>query len=160
MSRHHIDFVALDGAREGNRRAAVDDPLAEQLDHLLDVALVEFELLGDLQAGEVQAHEVGAEDPGAQRLVVAGEDGAGEVVEPPAAGLAEVALAMRLGVVAAVLDDLGGPAVGAVHAAGPTERPDRVVTPGIIDQVAEVDHGPGLNWCVVAVVGSGARPGL
>ena len=63
MSSHHIDFVALHLAFEGDGRAVIDDPLAELLDHRLDVAAVDVQLLGDLQARQVQAHEVEAEDP-------------------------------------------------------------------------------------------------
>ncbi len=48
MSRHHIDFVAFDLALQHDRRAAVDDPLAELLDHRPGVILVDLELLGDL----------------------------------------------------------------------------------------------------------------
>ena len=81
MSRHHIDFVALDLAGKGDRGPAVDDPLAELLDHRPGVIVVDIKFLGDLQPGEVQAHQVQAGDPGSQRLVVAGEDRPGEVVE-------------------------------------------------------------------------------
>ena len=97
MSRHHIDFVALDLARQHDRGAAIDDPLAELLDHRPGVVLVHVELLGDLQAREVQPHQVQAGDPGPQRPVVAGEDGAGEVVEALPAAAAFVALAVRAG---------------------------------------------------------------
>lgn len=40
MSGQHIEFVAPDLAFEGDRRRAIDDPLAELLDHV--------QLLGDL----------------------------------------------------------------------------------------------------------------
>ena len=103
MSRHHIDFVAFDRTGKRDRGPAINDPLAELLDHRPGVILVHVELLGDLQAGEVQPHQVQAGDPGSQRPVVAGEDRAGEVVEASPAGAALVALAVRLGVVPPVL---------------------------------------------------------
>src|SRR5438309_9789354 len=88
MSRHHIDFAAFDRAGKRDRGPAIDDPLAELLDHHPGVVLVHVELLGDLQAGEVQPHQVQAGDPGSQRPVVAGEDCAGEVVEASPAAVA------------------------------------------------------------------------
>jgi hypothetical protein len=53
MSRHHIDFVALDLPLQDDRRATLDDPLAELLDHRPGVILVDVELLGDLQSRQV-----------------------------------------------------------------------------------------------------------
>jgi hypothetical protein len=64
MSCHHIDFVAFHLAFQDDRRAAVDDPLAELLDHRPGVVLVDVEFLGDLQPREVQSHEIEAGDPG------------------------------------------------------------------------------------------------
>ena len=53
MSSHYIKFVALDLAFEGDGRGVIDDPLAELLDHRLDVAAVHVQLLGDLQTRQV-----------------------------------------------------------------------------------------------------------
>ena len=58
MSGHDIDFVALDLALQDDRRATIDDPLAESPDHRPGVILVDIQLLGDLQSREIQAHEV------------------------------------------------------------------------------------------------------
>ncbi|CAN5890544.1 hypothetical protein BH23PLA1_BH23PLA1_37070 [soil metagenome] len=85
MSCYDIDFVAFDLTLQHDRRATGNDPLAELLDHRPGVILVDVELLGDLQSRQVQAHEIQACDPGSQRLVMAGEDGVGEVVEASAA---------------------------------------------------------------------------
>src|SRR3954466_16173378 len=49
MSRHHIDFVALDLPLQDDRRTTLDDPLAKSPDHRPGVVLVDVELLGDLQ---------------------------------------------------------------------------------------------------------------
>jgi len=46
MSRHHIDFVTFGLAFQGDRRATIDDPLAESLGHRPGVILVDVELLG------------------------------------------------------------------------------------------------------------------
>ena len=140
MSGHHIDLVALDLAFQGHRRATIDDPLAELADHGPGVVLVDVQFLGDLQSRQVQAHQVEAGDPGPQRLVVAGEDGVGQVVEPLVAALALVALAMGLGVIPAVLDDRLGGASGAGHAVGPSHLPDRLVALGVVEEVLDVHH--------------------
>jgi hypothetical protein len=49
MSRHHIDFVALDLALQDDRGATINDPLAESTDHRPGVILVDVQFLGDLQ---------------------------------------------------------------------------------------------------------------
>ncbi len=107
MSRHHIDFVALDLPLplQHDRRRAVDDPLSELLDHGPSVILVDVEFLGDLQSREVQPHEIEAGDPGPQRQVMVGEDVVGQVVEALSVVPTPVALSKGLGVIPAVLDD-------------------------------------------------------
>ena len=126
MSRYDIDFVAFDLAGKGDRRPTVDNPLAQLLDHRPGVILVDIKLLGNLQPGEVQAHQVEARDPGLQRLVVAGEDRPGEVVEPLATATALVTLSVRLGVVPPVLDHRGRGAMGQTIPSG--HRSDRTVS--------------------------------
>src|SRR4029079_10251588 len=124
MSRHYIDFVALDLPIEHDGGAAIDDPLAEQLDHRLDIVSYHVECLGDLQGREVQPHEIQADDPGPQGLVAAGEDRPGEVVEPLPAAVAGVALAVSLGVIPAVPDDRLGRAMGTGDKVRPSHIPD------------------------------------
>jgi hypothetical protein len=58
MSCNHIDFVAFHLALQDDGGTAIDDPLAELLDHHPGVILVDVELLGDLQSREVQSHEI------------------------------------------------------------------------------------------------------
>jgi hypothetical protein len=140
MSRHHIDFVALDLALQHHRRTTADDPFAELLDHRPGVILVDIEFLGDLQSRQVETHEIQASDPGAQGLVMAGEDGIGEVVEASAAAAAFVALAMRLGVIPAVLEDRVRGATRACHAVGPPHVPDRLIALGVVEEVLDVHH--------------------
>src|SRR5262249_17353107 len=89
---------------------------------------------------QVQPHEVQAKEPDTKRLVVAGEDRPGQVIEPPAAAMALVAPAVRLGLIPAVLGNLGGAARGAPHAVGPTHRPDGLKAPGGLDEGLDVDH--------------------
>ena len=49
MSRHDIDFVALDLAFKHDSGTPVDNSLSKLLDHLLNIAAVHAKLLGDLQ---------------------------------------------------------------------------------------------------------------
>jgi hypothetical protein len=49
MSRHHIDFVALDLAFEHDGGTAIDNALAKLLDHRLNVVAIHVEFLGNLQ---------------------------------------------------------------------------------------------------------------
>lgn len=107
MSRHDIDFVAFDLAGKGDRRPAIDYPLAQLLDHRPGIIFVDIQLFGDLQPGEVQAHQAEAGYPSFQRLVVVGEHRPDEVVEPPAKASALVTLPVRLGVFPPVLDHRG-----------------------------------------------------
>src|SRR3954447_4051551 len=81
-------------------------------------------------------------------LVVAGQDGAGQVVEAGVTLLAAVALAVPLRVIAPVADHLGAAAPGAADAVGPALLPHQGVALGVIDQGREVHeagrgHGPG-----------------
>lgn len=142
MSRHNIDFIAFDFTAEDLDGLALDDPFAELGGHRLGLVGVEIQLLSDLFIGEVQAHEVEAEDPDPQGLVMAGEDGAGQVIEELLTGLASVALACRLGRVMALLGDPPGRAVWTSHPLGPAQVADGLETFHVVDQVADVDHRP------------------
>jgi hypothetical protein len=96
--------------------------------------------LGDLLVREVQPHEVEDQHPDLERLVVAGEDGVGQVVEAAGAGSALVALSLRLGVIPALLDDVGRIAIGAADALGPAEVPDDLEALGIVDDRLDIEH--------------------
>ena len=74
--------------------------------------------------------------------MVAGEDRVGQVIEAAAAGPALVALPLRLGLIPALLDDLGRVAVGAADAVGPAEVADHLVALGVVGDPQDVDeHG-------------------
>jgi len=105
---HHVHLVALDLAAERNLGLALDDPLTELGGHHLGIVGVDVQFLGDLLVGEIQPHEVQAQHPDPERLMVPGEDGVGQIIEPLVAAVAVVALSFPLGVVPAFLGDLGG----------------------------------------------------
>ena len=141
MSGHDIGSVDLDLALQGHGGATLDDPLAESLDHLLSVAAMDAEFLTDLQGGQVQAHQVEADDPGPKRLVMASEDGVGEVIEAFATATTEVALAMRLCLILAILDDGLGRTMGTRNTVRPAEVSNGLIAPGVVDEVTKIDHG-------------------
>src|SRR5512135_3795720 len=70
------------------------------------------------------------------------------VLEATATGAALVAAALRLGLVPALLDDVGRVAMRAADALGPAEGPNDLVTLGVIDDGQDVDdhacRAPGL----------------
>ncbi len=58
MSCHHIDFVAFHFALQDDGRTAIDNSLAESLDHRPGVVFVDIQFLGDLQTRQVQSHKI------------------------------------------------------------------------------------------------------
>src|SRR5262245_11639136 len=108
MPGHDVDFVALDLAFQSHRRPALDDALPQPSGHVLDITTVEIELLSNLLIRQIQAHEVQAQHPDLQRLMMAGEDGSGEIIEAALTVVAVVPLSMGLGIIPAVLDDVPG----------------------------------------------------
>src|SRR3954470_2712596 len=89
---------------------------------------------------EVQPHEIEAQHPHAQRLVMPGQHGAGEVVEARAARLAPIPLATRLGVVTSVPDHGLAVAAGAAHAPRPAPLAHEGEALGVVQQAGEVDQ--------------------
>ena len=73
-----------------------------------------------------------------------GEDGRGQVVEPPAAGATVVALTMGLGVVLAVLDHILRGAMRTDDPIGPAKFADGLEALGVVDEAGQVDHGERL----------------
>jgi hypothetical protein len=140
MSGHHIGFVEFDLAAEDLDGLARDDPFAELSGHRLGVVGVEIQLLADLFIREIQAHEIEAEDPDPQRLVMAGEDRPGQVIEELLAGLAPIALPLGLGGIVALPGDPRGIAMGTGDALGPPHLADRLEALSIVDEVLDVDH--------------------
>jgi hypothetical protein len=93
-----------------------------------------------------QTHEVEAQDPDPQRLMMAGEDGVGQVIEARLTGRAAVTLALRLPAVMTMPCHLVTFAYWAAHALGPPQTPDRLEAPGVIDQELKVDQT--VHWPV------------
>ena len=140
MPGHDVDFVAFDLACEDNRGLALDDALPQPRAHPLGVIGVEVQLAGDLLVGEVQPQEIQAQDPDAQGLMVAGEDGPGQVIEPPGAGPTVIAPPSGLGLITALLRDPVGVTAGAVDPLGPPQVADDLEAARVIDQGLNVEH--------------------
>src|SRR6187455_2272522 len=77
--------------------------------------------------------------------MVSGQRRAGEVVETPGAGLAPIALPMRLGVVAPVADHRIAAAAGAAHALGPAVLAYQREALGVVQQGREIDQIDGWH---------------
>ncbi len=86
--------------------------------------------------------EMKTEDPDPQRLVMAGEDRTGQVVEEFLTGLATVALPLRLGRIMTLFRNPRRVAMGASHAQGPAQLANRFVTLPVVDEILDVDHRP------------------
>jgi hypothetical protein len=138
VARHHVHLV-----RELHLGLLLNDPLAEKCRHPLDIVRIKVEFLSDLFVGEIQTQEVQHQNPGSQRLVMSGEDGVGQVVEAAVTGSAFVPLSLRLGVVPALLDDLGAIAVGTADDFGPAKLADHLVALGVVGDLQDVDEHDG-----------------
>ena len=72
--------------------------------------------------------------------MMAGEEGPGQVVEAPGAGLTEIALPGRLGLVVALPDDLAGVAAGATDPLRPPQVAEDLEATCVVDQGLNVEH--------------------
>lgn len=115
MPGDEVHFVAFDLARQGYRVFFID-PVAQVLSHAVQIILVQVQFLGNLGVGQVQAHEVQTQHPYRQRLVMACQHRAGQVVEAFAARLALIALAMLLRIRKAAPDRFAAIAMRATDA--------------------------------------------
>jgi hypothetical protein len=98
--------------------------------------------VADLFIREIQPHEIEAEDPDPQRLVMAGEDRPGHVIEVFLTGLAVRALSLGLGRIVTLFGDLRRVAMGTSYAFGPAQLADGFETLQVVDEVLDVDHRP------------------
>src|SRR4051795_2428523 len=77
--------------------------------------------------------------------MVSGQHCPGEVVETPGAGLAAIALPMRLGVVASVADYRIAAAAGTAHALAPAVLAYQRKALGVVQQGREIDQIDGCH---------------
>jgi hypothetical protein len=137
---HHVDLVDLDLARKLHGRRFGYQTVAQLIRHGLHIGHAELQLLGDLPVGEVQTHEVEAQHPHAQRLVMAGQHRACEIVEAPGTLLAAVALPAGLRLVITVADHRRARAEGASDTLGPAMLAHQGEALGVVHQGREIDQ--------------------
>jgi uncharacterized membrane protein YeaQ/YmgE (transglycosylase-associated protein family) len=137
---HDVDLVDLDLARQPHRGSLGDQAAAQLLGHGVHVRHVEAQFLGDLTVRKVQTHEVQAQHPDPQRLVMAGQHRAGEVVKAPRTRLAPIPLPVSLGLVKAIADYGTATAGRAADTLRPAMLAHQGETLGIVDQRREVDQ--------------------
>jgi hypothetical protein len=140
VARHHVDLVDLHLAVEPRLGLALNQALAKLFGHGLDVALAEIEFLGDLPVRQVETHEVQAQNPDPQRLMMAGQHRAGQVVETRLAELAQPALARGPVVIPAIADHVAAATRRALHTVRPALPTDQVEALGIIEQTGQADQ--------------------
>jgi hypothetical protein len=69
-----------------------------------------------------------------------GEDGPGQIIEAPPTAMTVIALAVGLGLILAVLDDVLGVAMRTGDPVRPTKVSDGLEALGVVNEVREVDH--------------------
>jgi hypothetical protein len=121
VARGDVDLVTFHHAGQDFGRARRQDAGAQLFGHGLHVTDIEVELAGDLRVRQVQAHEVEAQDPDPQRLMMAGENCVGQVIEARLTGRAAVTLALGLPIVMTMPGHLVTLAYRATHAFGPPQ---------------------------------------
>ena len=138
MARGDVDLVTFHHAGQDFGRARRQDAGAQLFGHGLHVTDIEVELAGDLRVRQVQAHEVEAQDPDPQRLMMAGENCVGQVIEARLTGRAAVTLALGLPIVMT----MPGHLVTLAYRGNARLRAtaDRVKALGLIDQGLKVDQ--------------------
>jgi hypothetical protein len=136
---HDVDLVDLNLALQPHGWSLGNQAVAQLLGHGLHLRPIEAQFLGDLPVREVQPHEVQAQHPHPQRLVMAGQHRAGEVVEAPRTRLAPIPLPVGLGLVKAVADHATAAAGRAADTLRPAMLAHQGEALGIVDQHREVD---------------------
>ncbi len=140
MTGDDIDFVGFDHAVQNNLGDTGNETFAQMRRHALHIILVQAQLPGNLAVGQVQAHEIKTQNPDPKRLVMSCQNRPGQVVEPCASRLAQVALPMVLSIVVAMTDH-GRPGTGrTTDAIRPSMLPNQLVTLGVVDQSGNIDQ--------------------
>ena len=135
-----IDLVDLDHALKLHFGGLGNEAVPQARGHRLDIVFIQAQFPGDLEIGEVQSHEIQAQDPDPERLVMAGQDRPGQIIEATAAAFATVALAVRLFLIVAVTADRMARAARTANAIGPTMLTDQIEALVVIDERGEVDQ--------------------
>jgi hypothetical protein len=106
----------------------------------MDVVFIQTQFPSDLEIGEIQTHEIQAQDPDPQRLMVAGQNCPGQVIEATAAFFATVALAVALCFIVTIADHRMARTARTLNAVGPSVLTDPLVALLVINERSEVDQ--------------------
>lgn len=145
MAGDDIDLIDFDLSGQRDFGSLGGQTLAQLPGHDLHIRRVQAQFLGDLPVGQIQPHKVQAQNPDPERLVMAGKNGTGQVIEASAAATAEMALAVRLGIIMAIADHVGAATVRAEDRLRPAVPAHQLVTFCVIEQRRKIDqigHGP------------------
>jgi hypothetical protein len=126
------------------------DPLTQLRRHLVHVATIHVQFVGNLVVGQIQAHEIQTQYPHLERLMMAGKNGVRQIIKALVTVVTRVALTSSFRVIKATLDDLCGRTRGACDALWSAQFAYRLITLHIIDQILEAHIGfqgrNGSNW--------------
>ena len=95
------------------------DPLTQLRRHLVHVATIHVQFVGNLVVGQIQAHEIQTQYPQLERLMMAGKNGVRQIIKTCVTVGTLIALTGGFRVIKAALDDLFGLTRGARDAIWP-----------------------------------------
>jgi hypothetical protein len=104
------------------------------LSHLLGISTIQIQLLGYLLVGQIQPHKIKTQHPNFEGLMVAGKNGAGQVIEAFQAIFAFIALLGRLFIVETSFNDVLGITKRTLSSFGPPQLAYGFITLNIIYQ--------------------------
>ena len=114
--------------------------------HLVHITAVQRQFLRNLPIRYIQSHEIEPAD--FQRLMMARENGVGQIIKAGIAVVALLALACRFRVIEAALDNLGSLTRWTRNAVWPAQLADSLITLHIINKTLDI----GLHhWAPVRV---------
>ena len=137
MSCHHIDFIALDFARQHHGRWLRHDPFTQLSRHVVDTVFVQVQLPSNLPIRQVQPQEIQTQQPHSKRLMMARKDGVGEVIEVVSATPAVVTLPAVLSLIQSPFSHLSRVTMRTSHPFGPAQFSHRFKALLIVDQRQE-----------------------
>ena len=144
MSCHHIDFIALDIARQHHGRLLRHDPFTPLSRPVVDTVFIQVQLPSNLSIRQVQPQEIQTQQPHSQRLMRARKNGVGEVIEVVFATPAGVTLPAGLSLIQSPFGHLWRVTMRTSHPFGPAPFSHRFKALLIVDQRLERQFHPWL----------------
>jgi len=95
------------------------DPFTQGSRHLVDIAAIDVQLVGNLVVGHIQPHEIQTQHPHFQGLMMSGKNRIGQIIKACVTVGTRIALTGGFRVIKATLDDLCGLTRGAHDAVWP-----------------------------------------